>query len=140
MKSDLRVVIDTGIIVGSLLVSRSLPKRSLDVVLSRGLLLESEETISELDDVLRRQKFNRYISEDDRLNFLSTLIEEVEIVEVFRNIIACRDPKDDKFLSLAVCGEATHVISGDGDLLSLNPFQGIPILTPRMFLDYLNSL
>jgi predicted nucleic acid-binding protein len=48
-------------------------------------------------------------------------------------ITACRDPKDNKFLELAVSGQATHLISGDPDLLVLSPFRGIPIVTPQAF-------
>jgi hypothetical protein len=48
---------------------------------------------------------------------------------------ACRDPKDDKFLSLAVSGLATHIVTGDADLLALHPFQGIQILTPGALLE-----
>lgn len=50
-------------------------------------------------------------------------------------IKACRDPKDDKFLEAAVSGQATHLITGDADLLVLDPFQGIRILPPQEFLD-----
>ena len=50
-------------------------------------------------------------------------------------ITACRDPKDNKFLSLAVSGHATDIITGDSDLLALNPFQGINILQPQNFLQ-----
>ena len=49
-------------------------------------------------------------------------------------IQACRDSKDDHILALAVSGGATCIISGDGDLLALDPFQGIPIRTPDAFL------
>jgi hypothetical protein len=45
------------------------------------------------------------------------------------------DPKDNKFLELAVSGRATHVVTGDSDLLALNPFQGIQILSPHSFLQ-----
>ncbi len=55
-------------------------------------------------------------------------------VEVTQAITACRDPKDDKFLELAVSGRATHIVSGDQDLLALHPFAGIPIVTPGSFL------
>ena len=48
-------------------------------------------------------------------------------------ITACRDPKDDKFLELAVNGHADLIVSGDADLLTLNPFQGTPIVTPADF-------
>jgi predicted nucleic acid-binding protein len=46
----------------------------------------------------------------------------------------CRDPKDDKFLELAIAGKASHIISGDQDLLMLSPFHGVAILTPVDFL------
>ncbi|MDE2844360.1 MAG: putative toxin-antitoxin system toxin component, PIN family [Chloroflexota bacterium] len=47
----------------------------------------------------------------------------------------CRDPKDDKFLELAVSGQASHIVSGDQDMLELHPFRGIPVLSPRSFSD-----
>ena len=48
-------------------------------------------------------------------------------------VSACRDPKDDKFLELALSGAATHLISGDDDLLALHPFRGVAILSPHDF-------
>ena len=56
---------------------------------------------------------------------------EIEIVE---RVTACRDPDDDMFLEVAVNGRATHIVTGDKDLLALHPFRGIPILTPADFL------
>jgi uncharacterized protein len=44
-------------------------------------------------------------------------------------------PHDDKFLELAVNGRADLIISGDADLLALNPFRDIPILTPAAFMQ-----
>ena len=60
-------------------------------------------------------------------------------VKVTETIRTCRDAKDDKFLELAVSGKATHIISGDEDLLALNPFRDIPIITPRQFLESLTQ-
>ena len=57
-----------------------------------------------------------------------------EWVEIDVRINDCRDPSDNKFLELAVSGRATHIITGDGDLLGLDPFQGKPVLTPGEFL------
>jgi len=45
--------------------------------------------------------------------------------------------KDDKFLSLAISAKAKSIITGDNDLLILNPFKNIPILTPSEFLAQL---
>lgn len=52
---------------------------------------------------------------------------------MLKPITACRDPKDDKFLELAVNESADLVISGDADLPVLNPFQGVPIIVPALF-------
>jgi len=49
-------------------------------------------------------------------------------------VTACRDPRDDKFLDIALAGDAAAIISGDRDLLVLNPWHGIPIVTPAAFI------
>lgn len=134
MKSDLRSVIDTGVVVSALLLPRSLPRQAFDTAAVRGRLLVSTATIAELDEVLRRPKFNRYLSEERRLAFLAALIREAEVVEVVDVVTACRDPKDNPFLELAVSGKATHLITGDADLLVLHPFRGIAVVNPKSFL------
>ncbi len=58
----------------------------------------------------------------------------MQIVPVIRRVAACRDPRNDKFLDVALAGEAAAIISGDKDLLMLNPWHGIPILAPAEFL------
>ena len=67
------------------------------------------------------------------MEFLATVVRESELVEETAAVSVCRDPKDDKFLELALSGAATHIISGDDDLLSLHPFRGIAILSPHDF-------
>jgi uncharacterized protein len=62
------------------------------------------------------------------------LVRECEEVPVAERMTICRDPRDDKFLELAAAGRATHVISGDADLLELHPFRTVPIVTPAEFL------
>ena len=64
---------------------------------------------------------------------MAALIREAELVEVTNSITDCRDPKDNKFLELAVSDNATHIITGDSDLLTLHPFRGIVIVTPEDF-------
>ena len=62
------------------------------------------------------------------------MLARAELVEIVELISASRDPKDDKFLELAVSGRADLIVSGDADLLVLNPFRGIPVVTPAAFL------
>lgn len=85
--------------------------------------------------MLGREKFRRYVTEEQLERFLQGLLRETTLVEIQETIRVCRDPKDDKFLELAVNGGADCVVSGDDDLLVLNPFRGINVLTPSDFLD-----
>ena len=88
----------------------------------------------ELNEVIARKKFDKYVSEEKRKEFLAALVKQAELLEVTEEITDCRDPKDNKFLELALSGEADCIISGDGDLLVLHPFRGISILQPGAFL------
>ena len=75
------------------------------------------------------------MSRERRDALLLRLAPLVEIVDVIQTIRASRDPKDDKFLEAAVNGRADVLVTGDGDLLELSPFRGIPIVTPSAYLD-----
>ena len=62
-----------------------------------------------------------------------------EAVAPEERITACRNQKDDKFLEVAVAGGADVMVSGDQDLLVLDPFSGLPIVPPTCFLQMLNA-
>ena len=133
MTSNVRVVMDTNVVVSAALLPRSMPRQAFDRALQHGTLLMSSATVAELNDVLRRPRFDPYVHEDERLEFLATLVREAELVEVTEVVTDCHDTTDNKFLELALDGHATHIISGDDDLLVLHPFRGISILTPQGF-------
>ncbi len=86
-------------------------------------------------EVLGRDKFDRYLSAEEREAFLGALVARVDVVEPVEEIQACHDPDDNKFLELAVEGEAKAIVSGDDDLLALHPFRDISIVTPSAFLE-----
>ena len=130
----LRCVFDTNAIVSALLFNDSIPRRALFLVLNHGKLLISTESSEELQDVLSRTRFDRYISREERDEFLRALVRESELVEIIEPVRICRDPKDDKILELAVNGNAAYLVTGDEDLLALNPFRGIEIVRPAEFL------
>jgi putative PIN family toxin of toxin-antitoxin system len=129
----LRCVFDTNVLISALLLPDSKPRQALQLALRQGKVLISFATLAELYEVLGRKKFLRYIDEEDIRNFLAALTREAEWVEVDTQIAACRDPKDDKFLGVAANGNATHIVTGDTDLLALNPYRGIQILPPHRF-------
>jgi uncharacterized protein len=97
-------------------------------------LLVSAATMEELATVLGRPKFDPYLSIVERQEFIRLLGRIAEMVPIVRVVRACRDPRDDKFLEVAVNGRANFIITGDGDLLELNPFMHIAILSPAAYL------
>jgi len=135
MRSPKRVVVDNNALISRLLLPPSIPARAVQRVVNTAQLLVSEPVMLELADVLARRKFDPYISLEDRQEFLRLLGRISEMVSIVYNIRACRDPKDDKFLELAVNGSADLIMTVDKDLLDLNPFRNIPIITPATFLQ-----
>ncbi|MBD0372590.1 MAG: putative toxin-antitoxin system toxin component, PIN family [Pyrinomonadaceae bacterium] len=133
-KSDLRFVFDTNVIVSAALLAGSIPRQAFDKAIDEGRILISVPVLLELSEVLSRNKLNKYLLEEDRMRFLIALLKEAELVEITEVITDCRDIKDNKFLELAVSGKADCIVSGDEDLLVLNPFRATPILTPKEFL------
>jgi hypothetical protein len=130
-----RFVFDTNAIISATLLKRSVSRKAFDKAIDEGELLVSEATLDELNQVLGRAGLSKYITEEERLEFLAVLLREAELVEVTVHVGQCRDPSDDKFLELAVSGQADCIVTGDQDLLVLHPYEEIPIVTPRDFLD-----
>ena len=130
-----RFVLDTNIFVSAALFPDSKPDQILRHILCTEELLASVRMLEELSDVLERDKFDRYISLKDREDFLILLIDQVTLIEPETSIDVCRDPKDNMILELAVSGNADFILTGDRDLLVLNPFQSIQILTPDAWLN-----
>jgi putative PIN family toxin of toxin-antitoxin system len=132
---ELRFVIDTKILVSAVLIKSSVPDVAFKKAKNLGIMLFSEATFQEIQEILNRSKFDKYISLNIRTQFLAKLKLESEEVEIVQIIKECRDPKDDKFLEVAINGNATHIITGDKDLLELHSFRGVDILTATQFLE-----
>jgi uncharacterized protein len=138
--SNLRCVFDTNATVSALLFEQSTPARAFDTALESGELLLSQDTLAELHEVLGREKFDRYVTREERDQFLAMLVLNATAIDIVDEIKVCRDLDDDKFLELAVSGEANWIVSGDEDLLVLHPFRGISIVTPAQFLELTRHL
>lgn len=135
MSNEERLVFDTNVLISALLFSDSVLGRAVFQCLEHGTILLSQNLAEELSDVLNREKFNRYVTLEERERFLEALVRESELVEITEKIDVCRDPKDDQILELAMSGKASCIVTGDQDLLVLNPFRMIPIVTPAEFLN-----
>lgn len=137
-REEHRLVMDTNKLISRMLLPKGVAGSAVDKALKNGVLLMSEETLAELTDVLNRPKFDRYVSVEDRRQFLRLLGGIARIVPIHHRITACRDPKDDMLLHVALSGEARTLITGDQDLLVLaEGFQrshGLQIISPAAYL------
>src|SRR5437879_9161602 len=129
MNARERVVVDTNTLISRLLLLVSVPAQAVRQVVAEAQLLASDATLMELAEVLARSKFDRYLTVSERQEFLRLFGRVAERIPIIHVVQACRDPKDDKFLKLAVNGAAHLIMTGDADLLALHPFRGIDILS-----------
>jgi putative PIN family toxin of toxin-antitoxin system len=130
----MRVVVDTNVFISAALKEKTPPETAVHLAAASHLLLKSTVTERELFVTIDRPRLAPLIP-PDFLDWLHELMAAAELVEITERIAACRDPKDDKFLELAVNGHADVLITGDSDLLALNPFRGFPIITPADFVQ-----
>jgi uncharacterized protein len=128
-----RFVVDVNSLVSAFLFPDSAPGRALAEVLTRHELLMSLELAAEATEVLRRDKFDRYIGRARREALLAGIIRASVFVQTKTAISVCRDSDDNRLLELAIDGNAAAIVTGDNDLLSLHPFQGISIINARDF-------
>ena len=140
MSDSWRVVFDTSTLVSAALRVGSPPHRALAHALQEGEVCVSSATLAELDEVLMRSKFDRYQATETRREFAALLRRRAALFAVSETQVssvtpACRDPKDNQFLALLQACAADVLISSDADLLVLNPWNGVPILTPAAFLE-----
>jgi putative PIN family toxin of toxin-antitoxin system len=127
-------VFDTNILISANLSPGSVNRMAYDKAREIGIPVYSDTTFKEFSETLIRPKFDKYISMERRIKAISAFENSGLLVKVFTKIDICRDPKDNKFLELAVDAAAECIITGDKDLLVLNPFENIQILTASDFL------
>ena len=131
-----RVVLDTDVLTSAVLTQTGPPRRVVDLVRAdNGIVLFSDETFSELRDRILGSKFDPYVGRESRVAFVALIAAVAEWVPIAGAKLGCRDPTDDKILETALMGRADHLVTGDGDLLPMSPFHGIPIITPARFLE-----
>jgi hypothetical protein len=99
------------------------------------VLLTSEAIMTELRQVPGRAKFDRYLNLSQRHEFVERYSEIARWIVPDATVQDCRDAKDNRFLELALSGRADVIVSGDEDLLALNPWRGVSIVTPAVYLD-----
>ncbi len=131
---NLIIVLDTNTIVSALCFPQSIARQAFNRAINAHQIVASEATWAELTEVVNRSKFDKYIPKIQRLAFIETVKQKAIFYEITETITDCRDPKDNKFLEIAVAADAQYIVTGDLDLLILNPFRTIFILKSGDFL------
>ena len=128
-----RVIIDTNLWI-SFLITKDYSK--LDKILSDKLamLLYSQELIDEFIEVAQRPRFKRYCNSEDLQALLLAMSERATFIDVSSTVDVCRDAKDNFLLALAKDGKASHLLTGDKDLLVLKNFGKTKIITISEYL------
>lgn len=135
--NKLRLILDTNILISYVLKPSISVTQIVNAGLESGRLLLSQDTFDELRNVMERFVKRGYITIQESSEFIVSIIDVAEWVKILECVQACRDPKDDKFLELAVNGQAEYLVTGDKDLLVLHPFRGTKILSTK---DFINTL
>ena len=128
-------IVDTNTLVSSLLLKNSTSFKALEKVHELGLLIFSDDTFLEFELVLLRKKFDRYFSKEERLQIIERIYREGTFMMVEADLHFSRDPKDDKFLALALAIKADCIITGDKDLLDIKTFGKTKITTITSYLS-----
>jgi len=123
------------VLISSILIEGSIADLALTKAEKFHEIVCSEKVYNEISIILHLAKFDKYVSTNRRNKFLQSFKIKANFVTVDQTIEICRDPKDNMFLELAVSAKADYIITGDKDLLELNPFKGIRIISPKEYVE-----
>ena len=130
----MRIVLDANVLASGIFWA-GYPFRVLDLwAHDRIQVLAAEPILREYADLLRelgRAEDKEHLAD----SWVSFVFAHAVLIDVRSRVDACRDSDDNKYLECAIDGGADFVVSGDGDLLSLESFGGIPIVKPRQFVE-----
>jgi putative PIN family toxin of toxin-antitoxin system len=131
------IVIDTNVLLSAALTPDGTARKALDKAYKQFKLAQSEETYQELRTRIYKAKFDKYISDEDRQDFLDGVKVYSQFIELNSRVNICRDSDDNKFLELAKDANAEFLITGDKDLLILKELREYKnqIISPSDFLS-----
>jgi putative PIN family toxin of toxin-antitoxin system len=132
MKKPIRIVIDTNVRI-SYLIGQSLVNLTANIFTERVKILFRDELLAELIEVLYRPRFAKYFSSDAIQELLSLIDARGENITIRKHVKICPDKKDNFILDLCLNGKDDYLVTGDDDLLVLNPFQQTQIIDYRQF-------
>lgn len=128
-----KVVFDTSALIPVCLHPNREPAHIFRQTITQHDVFSSPDAFNELLTVLSRDKFNAWQPLQQRLLWAKFFKESVVLIKPTEPVNACRDPKDNKFLELALAAKADFLVSSNIHLLEMHPFRQIAILSLPSF-------
>lgn len=135
---SVKVIFDTNVWI-SFLIGKRLSKIKQHISDRSIIIVTSEQLLTEIKRVTNREKLQKYFPKDavkELIDILNTIAQNVQIKPIH---FISRDPKDNFLLDLIDISRADFLVTGDKDLLELNPFKTAQIVTPVQFEEYLEK-
>lgn len=129
---SIRVIIDTNVWI-SFLIGKRLSIIKNHIADRKITLVITQQLLDEIVNVTTRKKLKKYFPKESVINLIELLTTIAEYIEITPTHFINRDPKDNFLLDLIDISKADYLVTGDKDLLELNPFQSATILTPSDF-------
>ena len=126
----MRVILDTNVILAAF-AGRGLANALFELCLEKHEIIISEHILSEVQRNLQK----KLKMPKDKIGIIIGYLREFCILSDYKRLdkMTCRDKDDDKILGLSEVAKPNYIITGDKDLLSLEEFHSVPIITPREF-------
>lgn len=132
-KKNLKIVLDTNWYV-SASINRNSRRRLYELLINENLkIFASRELIQEYLGVISRNKFEKYIRQDQAMRFLTLLLSKIKLIELKTPVQLSSDPKDNFLLSICADCNADYLITGDPDLLEIGKFGKTEMVTMTGF-------
>ena len=128
-----RIILDTNLWI-SFLLKNDLSKLDFLLTEKKCILIFSEELYSEFIEVAKRPKFKKYFSNETLDKITHIISDYSEFIETKTKVKDCRDDKDNFLLSLSIDGKVNFILTGDKDLLDLDPYGKTRIVTISEFI------
>jgi uncharacterized protein len=129
------IVIDANVLISAGILPKSKTAQVLQLAITHFAIAQNDATWSELETRIKRDKFDRYFGVDGRVNYLIALTQSMHWFDISATVRASRDADDDKYLGLAIDAGAKIIISGDADLIDLQKYEDIEIVSPAHFFE-----
>lgn len=129
----MKIVVDTNVMISGIFFGGN-PQKVLRAIVSNEIVAcATTEIIDEYEEIVERmiQKKQGHLN----ANILTPVLQKLELIEAKSIVDICRDPDDNKFLGCAKDAKALYIVSGDADLLDLENYEDIDIITAKEFCE-----